>query len=144
MQESSYFQGQDSLPKRGATNGSTWYKIIVVLIFVSAISILVVGDADSLAYVRYLLASVWALFLPGYAFLKALSPSRAISRGGDQMGNATRFALSVVLSIVMVSVLSLILDLSPWGISLGSLILSLSVFTFVFSTIGLARERRDI
>jgi uncharacterized membrane protein len=144
MQESSSFQGQDSLPKRRVAIDSTWYKIVVVLILVSAISILIVEDAGPQAYIRYLLASVLVLFLPGYAFLKALSPSRAISRGGGQMDNATRFALSVVLSIVMVSVLSLILDLSPWGINLGSLILSLSVFTFVSSTIGLAREQRDI
>ena len=121
---------------------SNWYWVIVTLTLGSAIAVLAVNELGPQAIIRWVLASLLVLFLPGYAFLRALSPSKALNPGQkDQMDSVTRYALSVVMSIVAVSVFGLILDLTPWGVSLGSLVLSLTLFTLFCSTIGWARER---
>jgi hypothetical protein len=142
--ESSPIQDQPSSSKHIESTVPNWYWIMVALTLGSAIAVLAVGDVGPQAYIRYIAASVFVLFLPGYAFLTALSPLKAPnSEESNQMDTITRFALSMVLSIAMVSVLGLILDFSPLGVNLNSLVLSLSLFTLLFSTIGLVRERQN-
>lgn len=137
-----YSWGLPNLAERVKSEIYNWYWVIVALTLGSAIAVLAVDELGSQAIIRWVLASLLVLFLPGYAFMRALSPSKASNvRQKDEMDGATRYALSVVMSIVTVSVFGLILDLTPWGVSVDSLVLSLTLFTLFCSTIGLARER---
>ena len=142
MPNSSSVQSQPDLLNRHTSKASNWNWITIALTFASAIAVLVIGEVGPLAYIRYISASFLVLFLPGYAFLRALSPSNAQNPGEtNHMDSITRLALSVVISIAVVSVLSLVLDFSPFGVTLDSLVLSLSLFTLFLSTVAFSRER---
>ena len=136
---------QPDLPKRIKSEATGWYWIMIALTLVSSMAVLVIGEVGTLAYIRYVSASLLVLFLPGYALLRAISPSNDQTLGQpNNMYSILRLSLSIVLSIVIVSLLGLILDFSPLGVTLDSLVLSLSLFTIIFSTIALFRERRGI
>jgi hypothetical protein len=143
MPDSSSVRGHPDLLSRNTSKTSGWYWITIALTIASAIAVLVIGEVGPLAYIRYISASILVLFLPGYAFLRVLSPSNAQNSGKtNHMDSITRLALSVVLSIAIVSVLGFVLDFSPFGVTLDSLVLSLSLFTLFLSTVALSRERR--
>jgi hypothetical protein len=143
ISQSSAKQNGPDLHEHIKSKVSNWYWITVALTLGSAIAVLIIGEVGPLAYIRYISASILVLFLPGYAFLRALSPLKAQNLGEtNNMNIITRLTLSIVLSIAMVSVLAFILDFSPLGVSLDSLVLSLSLFTLFFSTLALFRERR--
>jgi len=56
-------------------------------------------------YVRYLLGSLFVLFLPGYSFIKALFPTKDID-------NIERIALSIGMSLALVPIIGLLLTLT--------------------------------
>ncbi len=85
---------------------------------------------------RIVLGLPFLLFFPGYALIAALFPRR------NQVGNIERVALSLGLSIVVVSLIGLILNYTPWGIRLYPIFISLAVFIFLTSLIAWYQRRR--
>ena len=76
------------------------------------------------------------LFFPGHALVTALFPQM-----GDLDG-IERVALSFGLSIAVTILIGLVLNYTPLGISLYSILLSLAVFILVASAIAYFRRRR--
>lgn len=135
---------EPSHPRHITAKAASWYLITIGLTILSLVVILSISAAGNQAYIRYALASVLTLFLPGFALLNALLPTgtRKLVKE-NRLDGVTRFALSVVLSIAVVSILGLVLDFTSWGVTLNSLVLSLSLFILFFSTIALVREHRS-
>ena len=103
---------------------------------------------------RILLGLPFVLFLPGYAFIAALFPeagepptaesvdspeaqSRLRDRGIDGI---ERVALSFGLSIAIVPLIGLVLNFTPWGITLVPILLSVSGFTIACALIAYGRR----
>jgi uncharacterized membrane protein len=106
-------------------------------------------DAFPLVYVRYVLGAIYVLWLPGYAFIKALFPQdlpfgRATARSPGtsekDLDSIERIALSLGMSIALVPIVGLLLNYTPWGIQLTPIILSLTALTTIFATAAIARE----
>jgi uncharacterized membrane protein len=115
-----------------------WYLTIVALSVITATIILanlentpIIGSV--LVYARYLLGSIFVLFLPGYSFIKALFPTKEID-------NVERAALSVGMSLAIVAINALILNYTPWGIRTTPITLSLLALTIIFATAAIIRE----
>ena len=85
---------------------------------------------------RIILGLPFVLFFPGYALMVALYPRRV------GMGGIERIALSLGLSIAVVALIGLILNYTPWGIRLESVLYSLASFIFISSIIAWLRMRR--
>jgi len=85
---------------------------------------------------RVILGSVFILFLPGYVVSIALFP-----RKSDLEGFA-RLAMSFGLSIAVSAFVGLILNYTPWGITLYPILISLGIFTVVTLLIAWQRQRR--
>jgi len=122
-----------------------WYWVTIFLAIATAISVFTIPEnAYPLAYIRYILGLVFMLFLPGYAFTRALFPThtpfRTSSKGLD---SAIRIALSIGLSIALVPVITLVLDYTPLGVRLTPILLSVLSVTLVTATIGIAREHHE-
>jgi uncharacterized membrane protein len=83
---------------------------------------------------RIPLGLVYVLFLPGYALVAALFPGR------DDLPNIQRFTLAVVLSLAIVSLLTLLLNWTPWGVTLVPTLVS--VTAFIGLACGVAYYRR--
>jgi uncharacterized membrane protein len=92
-------------------------------------------SADSLLVpVRWLLGSVFVLFVPGYVTVEALFPK------ARELDGIERFALSVGLSLALVPLIGLLLNYTPWGIRLDPIVVSLTMFTLTLATVGLLRK----
>ena len=119
-----------------------WYLLIIAVAAVTATLILanlertpIIGGI--LLYARYLLASVFVLFFPGYSFIKALFPVKGID-------NVERIALSIGMSLAIVAINALILNYTPWGISTTPITLSLLGLTLTLSTAAVVREHQAL
>lgn len=86
--------------------------------------------------VRIALGFLFVLFLPGYSLVAALFPRR------DNLGWMERVALSLGLSIAIVSLLGLVLSYTPFGISLVPALIVLSVFTISLSLVAWIRRMK--
>ncbi len=84
---------------------------------------------------RIVLGLPFVLFFPGYTLIAALFPRR------DALDGIERVALSFGLSIVVVPLIALIVNYTPWGIKLYPILVSLTIFIFVTSVIAWYRRR---
>jgi uncharacterized membrane protein len=75
--------------------------------------------------IRIVLALPVVLFIPGYCIIAAFFP-----KDGD-ISLIERIALSFGLSIVIVPLMGLGLNFTPWGIQLDSLVILLTLFIYV-------------
>jgi uncharacterized membrane protein len=100
-------------------------------------------------YIRYVLGIIFILWLPGYAFIKALFPqtlpfARALAHSlgtpEKNLDTIERAALSLGMSIALVPIVGLLLNYTPWGIRLTPIVLSLTALTIAFATTAILRE----
>jgi hypothetical protein len=119
-----------------------WYLLIIAIVASTTIIIIanleklpIIGDV--ITYIRYILGSAFVLFLPGYSFIKALFPIKEID-------NIERVALSIGMSLAIVAANALLLNYTPWGISITPITISLSLITIAFATIAVLREYQKL
>lgn len=101
----------------------TWLLILIIILFPSNV-------------LRIILGIPLLLFFPGYTLMAAIS-----TRKGDISG-LERVALSFGLSIAVVPLIGLILNYTPWGIRLESVLYSVALFILIVTIIAWLRSRR--
>jgi len=95
------------------------------------------------SYLRNALGIIFVLWLPGYTFIKALFPTQVSTKASTEtLDNIERIALSLGMSIALVPIIGLLLNYTPWGISLTPIVLSLLALTLVFATAAVIREHQ--
>lgn len=114
---------------------SLWFWALTAVV---AFTMLVVFSVESspLLYVRYVLGGLFVLFLPGAMLIAALYP-----RGGELDG-LERLALSIGLSLAIVPLVGLVLNYTPWGITLTPIMVSLAAFAEALAFAALVRKYR--
>ena len=105
----------------------TWFWLIALAVFLIFIMIYVLPGSPPFIYLRYILGSVFVLYLPGSSLIELLYPK------SGELSQLERLALSIGLSLALVPLVGLILNYTPWGIRLDPVFTSLSLLT-----IGLA------
>lgn len=125
-----------------STSESTWYWTIMALAIATTITVFTIPqDWFPLAYIRNFLGVIFVLFLPGYAFIKALFPTKVpIKTSSENLDTIERVALGIGMSIALTPIVGLILYFTPIGIELTPITLSLLALTATFATIAVARE----
>lgn len=103
-----------------------------VLVFILVVAIVLFPSN----VLRIILGIPFLLFFPGYALIAALFPKR------ERMDGIERIALSFGLSVAVVPLIGLILNYTPLGIRLESILYSVASFIFVTSVIAWFRRRR--
>jgi uncharacterized membrane protein len=93
-------------------------------------------DDFPLVVFRWVLGSVFVLFIPGYVAVEALFP------GGRELDGIERLALSVGLSLALVPLVGLLLNYTPWGIRLDPIMVSLTILTIGLALVAFARRFR--
>ena len=89
--------------------------------------------------IRAVLGLPFILFIPGYILIFALFPARKTDRGIDIM---ERIALSFGFSIAIVPLIGLVLNYTPWGIRLESILVSISLFIMVMGIIAIYKWKK--
>jgi len=111
-----------------------WYWITMILTFTTAVLVFAIPEnAFPLVYARYLLGTIFVLWLPGYSFVKALFPEK-------ELDSIERVALSIGMSLAIVPIVGLLLYYTPWGIRLTPITVSLLAVTVTFATAAIIRE----
>jgi hypothetical protein len=121
---------------------SAWFWTIIALALVTTLLVFAIPqDSYPTAYVRNVLGVIFVLFLPGYAFVKAIFQKKVpIKTTSESFDAIERFVLSIAMSIALTPMVGLILYYTPIGIGLTPITLSLLAFTTVFATAAMARE----
>lgn len=111
-----------------------WYWITVAVTITTAILVFMTPEyIHTIVLARYIFGSLFVLWLPGYTFIKMLFPKR-------ELDHIERAALSIGMSLAIVPIVGLLLNFTPWGITLTPITLSLLALTSVFATTAIMRE----
>lgn len=102
--------------------------------FITIAAIYLIPSDFPLVTLRWISASVFVLFIPGYAAVEALFPEKS------QMDSLERFALGIGLSLALDALAGLLLNFTPWGIALLPLVITLSILTVGFAGIACVRQ----
>ena len=121
-----------------------WYWTTVILTIATTILVFSVPeDAYPIVYARYLLGSIFVLFLPGYSLIRALFPTNVpIPTSTKELDNIERIALSIGMSLALVPIVGLLLNYTPWGIRLTPITISLLALTLTLATVAMLREHQ--
>ncbi len=127
------------------SNDIVWYWITLAIAEASAVAVFSISEnAYPLTYVRQVLALVFMLFLPGYAFVRALFPYKLpIPTSSENMGIIERVALSIGLSLLFTPMIGLLLSFTPWGFAPAPITLGLLLLTVAFAFAAILRENRS-
>lgn len=129
---------------------AAWYWATLVLTAGSvAVTSTVSENAGPLVSIRYVLGTIFILWLPGYTLIKALFPQTpppkpitGLTHAVQNLDTIERIALSIGLSLALVPIVGLLLNYTPWGIRLAPITLSLTALTLTFATAALLRENQ--
>lgn len=102
-------------------------------------TLVVIWASHSVSWImplRYVLGSLYVLFLPGYSLIEALYPEEG------RLSDLEKLALSIGLSLALVPLIGLVLNYSPWGIRLTPFIAASLVLVILLLLTGAYRRYR--
>lgn len=113
-------------------SGWLWATLIAIALTLPVVAI--TPDVFPLSVPRWILGSIFVLFLPGYSLLQLLFPK------DSDLDSLERFALDVGVSLALVPLIGLMLNFTPWGIRLIPIMASLAGFTIIVSAGAAVRK----
>ena len=113
-----------------------WLYALLTMSLATVLAVYAIPSEFPFVALRWVLGSVFVLFIPGYVTVKALFPR------GRELDAIERFALSVGLSLALVPLVGLLLNYTPWGIRLTPIVISLIILTAGLAVVALARQHR--
>jgi hypothetical protein len=109
-----------------------WFVTAFVFLALFAIHLLPVEYPIVLG--RWILGTVFVAYVPGHSLVQVLFP------GADELDRVERLVYSLGLSVVLVMVVAILLNWSPYGIRLEPMTISLAAFTMVLAVTGAYRQ----
>jgi uncharacterized membrane protein len=109
-------------------------ELLLIIILTVLLGIIVYFSPSSILRVIFGLPAL--LFFPGYALLSALFPAR------DALHSLEWAAFSLAVSIAAVSLIGIILNYTPWGITLHSALLANAGFIIAAAALAWLRRYR--
>jgi len=120
------------------TEQALWYWTTLATSAATTIAILTIPpDLNPWKYVRITLSLIYILWLPGYTITKNLFPQNT-----HNLDPIMRAILNIALSITLVPIIALLLNYTPWGITLTPMTLSLLTLTLTSATTAIIREQQ--
>ncbi|NPA62801.1 MAG: DUF1616 domain-containing protein [Methanococci archaeon] len=110
-----------------------WDLILIIFLSLLLLMIIYVSPENPL---REVIGLGFILFFPGYAFINFLFPKK------KELDTLERLALSFGLSMALTPLIGLILNFTPYGINLTSILISLCAFNILFSIFAIYRRER--
>jgi hypothetical protein len=119
-----------------------WYWATVTIAILSMIcTISITDDFYPWNYFRSVFGLMFVLWLPGYTFLKVIFPVNVSKTElSTNLSNEERIALSVIMSLALITIIGLLLNFSPWGITSSTIVLSILTFNLILATAAVARD----
>ncbi|MCE4629954.1 MAG: DUF1616 domain-containing protein [Desulfurococcales archaeon] len=118
----------------GRLDYNLWLYTSLLLAVATLVVIWASGIVEAIMPLRYVLGSIYVLFLPGYSLIEALYPEEG------RLSDLEKLALSIGLSLAIVPLIGLVLNYTPWGIRLNPYIVA--SFTLIISLLFTGSYRR--
>ena len=128
----------DRLNQYLQSSHALWFWATIGILATTAITIYALPQDAPFIYLRYLLGSVFVLFLPGYMLIEALYPKPR------DLEALERLALSIGLSLALVPLTGLLLNYTPWGIRLNPILISLTLMTGILALVAALRKLENL
>lgn len=110
-----------------------WFHALVLTVAFTLLLVFTVKEPP-LVYLRYVLGSLFVLYIPGATLIEALYPR------GEELEPLERLALSIGLSLALVPLVGLVLNYTPWGIRLTPIAVSLAFLSLLLAFIAVYRK----
>ena len=107
----------------------------LVLIDVLVILLIIIIAFSQSSVFRAVFGLPFVIFFTGYTLTAVLFPGRSA------LGKIERITLGFAFSIAIVACVAFIINLALWGITLSSVLPSLTIFSLVMSIIAFFRQR---
>ena len=133
LQEPSY-EIESALDYVFTLPASGWLWSTLGVTALALIAVTTIPDLFPLNVVRWLLGSIFVLYLPGYTLLQFLFPK------GSEIDALERFALIIGVSLAIVPLIGLVLNFTPWGIRFSPITASLAAFTIMAAISAATRK----
>lgn len=116
------------------SNKQSWFWVNSCLALITSVLVLIIPpEVFPLVYVRYLFTFLMMLFLPGYSLIRALFDRAKLS--------AIELAtFSLGLSLVFLFAIGLLLNFTPFGISVVPITMCLLCLVVIFSIIAVVKD----
>ena len=125
------------------TGEAIWYWLTIITVIIATLVFTISENVYPWMYVRNVLGLIFILFLPGFALIKAIFPIKiSTTSSNSKIEEFEQIALSIGMSIALVSTVGLLLYYSPWGLDLTSIVFFLVTFTPIFTTAAVIKEYR--
>jgi len=111
-----------------------WFWALFFTVILMLLSVYLLPSNPPAIYIRYIIGSVFVLYLPGASLVELLYPS------GHSLSQLERVALSIGLSLALVPLIGLVLNYTPWGIRLDPVLASLSIVTLCLASGAVVRK----
>jgi len=126
------------------TKESYWYWATVILAITTTLAVFTIPEGTyPFVHIRYVLVAIFVTWFPGYSFTRALFPKSTKRNGYKSLSTAERCALTLGLSLVLVAIIGMLLNYSPWGIRLAPICICLFSTTVIFATTATIREYKS-
>ena len=113
---------------------NAWFYLVVLATLTTFLAIYILPSTYPLITLRWIVGSIFVLFLPGYVTVQALFPE------GEELDKIERLALTIGLSLAITPLIGLLLNYTPWGIRLDPIVVALSLFTLGLAATGTFRK----
>jgi len=117
---------------------NTWFYLVIATSIATLAAVYIIPNTYPVVVFRWIMGSMFILFLPGYVTVQALFPT------GKELDDIERFAISVGLSIAMTPLVGLLLNYTPWGIRLNPIMASLCLFTLSIAAAATYRRYKIV
>jgi hypothetical protein len=126
------------------TSQASWYWITIIFALLTLISVFLIPEnLQPVSYLRNVVGAIFVLYLPGYTLIKTLFPvEMPIKTSEENFNRIERFVLSISMSLVVVPIVGLLLNYTPWGIGLVPMTFTIFAFSMLFSATAVIREHQ--
>ncbi len=118
----------------GLVEENGWFYLLTGAVLGTLLSIYILPDSLPWIVIRWILGSIFVLYLPGYVVVEALFPEK------KELSGIERLALSLGLSLAIVPLLGLVLNYTPWGIRLNPITITLSLAILALGLLATYRK----
>jgi hypothetical protein len=125
------------------TKNARWYWVILVLTITTMLIVHIIPENFyPLVYLRHVFGAVFILWLPGYSFIRVIFIDRKETKAAKPLYSVENIGLIICSNLGIIPITGLLLNYSPLGIGLTSIIFGLLSITMFFSTLALLLDYR--
>ena len=113
---------------------STWFWITALVTALTVLLLRTAPNLSALEFPRWILGSLFVLYLPGYALIRFLRPD------SSEMDWVEKHTLSVVASFTITALAGVALEYAGVGINLTTVTGSMTIFVLFFIVVAAIRD----